>query len=604
MLESEKEMPLVIICGRPCVGKSSFARLLSDACVAGGAANVCLVVEEESGGGSSFGGDRINSYADASAEKVTRARVRAGVERALTDASAVVIADGGHGVKGFRYELFCAARNVGARSTVVWVGPDVPYGVAATVNAVRCNDVHQVNEGFNGRATSYSAITLDDLWARFEPPDARNRWDSPLVRVPLVCKAARAGNASLATAAHRGQLSNVPIDFVSLSSIENGLSWWEAVAATINNTEDDDDVATTTTTTNTRQRRSGPFLTSRFDLGRVISADDLARERGTGAVVEASLGAARRAARRVADANAGYCEMPFRDQVTATATAAAATTQRYGAVPLHGFSSRVGVSRNIAPNYFAEDFNADIDSDAEDNDIANIADFEDMNDDVILENASLPPPSTILPSSSSSIKSSFKRATLVSGSINAKSTTSTLVNGTTASAGVAEDLKTSTDSSLDTDSGDSIGDAIHWLVAFCLGVNTTLTKNIHPNTTSSSSTNIEAVTKAALLAAAEADALRMNDKHNETEQDKHIAAEINSAAFVAALVDVDLSAVGAVVVSVDGIGVIRLRLSRATTGQEIARIRRTFLAPGTDKGDGSATSFAHFISKELKKSRT
>jgi hypothetical protein len=593
-------MPLVIICGRPCVGKSSFARLLSDACVAGGATNVCLVVEEESGGGSSFGGDRINSYADASAEKVTRARVRAGVERALTEASAVVIADGGHGVKGFRYELFCAARNVGARSTVVWVGPDVPYSVASAVNAVRCNDVNHVIEG-NGRATSYTAITLDDLWARFEPPDSRNRWDSPLVRVPLVCKAARAGNTSLATAAQRGQLSNVPITLI----LSNGLSWWEAVALTVNNSNNNNNNNTGDNDDDTNPR-SGPYLTSRFDLGRVISANDLARERGTGAVVEASLGAARRAARRVADANAGYCEMPIRDLVTA-----AATTQRYGAVPLHGFSSRVGVSRNTAPNYFAEDFNADIDSDAEDNDdIANIADFEDLNDDIIIpenDNKPISLPSTIVPSTSlpssitatsSLVKSSFKRATLVSsGTITSKTITGTasLVNNTST---MTEEEKSSSDS-IDNDFGDSIGDAIHWLVAFCLGVNTAITNN-----TTSSSSNIESVTKSALLAVAEADALRMNDKNNQNEQDRHIAAEANSAALVAALIDVDLSAIGAVVVSVDGVGLIRLRLSRATTGQEIARIRRTFLAPGSDMGDGSATSFAHFISKELKKNRT
>jgi len=91
----------------------------------------------------------------------------------------------------------------------------------------------------------------------------------------------------------------------------------------------------------------GPFLTSRFSLSQVHTAHDLAEERGGGAVVEALGAMDLRVSRQVADAAAGF-----------------------GSVPLRGFSAAhpqpVGAFSGDTPDYFAEDFNCDVNSDAED----------------------------------------------------------------------------------------------------------------------------------------------------------------------------------------------------------------------------------------------
>jgi hypothetical protein len=401
-------------------------------------------------------------------------------------------------------------------------------------------------------ASPYADSVLSDIWARFEAPDARNRWDSPLVRVALACRAARLKDARLADVARTGQLPCFNAPFVRESGGE-ALAWWEAASRA----QSDES-----------QERTGPFITSRFDLSRVVSADALVKERGAGSVVEATLGAARKAARQVADATAGYGELPH-----------AARVMRYGTVPLNGFSGRGKVADTSSPDYYAEDFNADVDSDAEDAAATDIADLNDFNfseectDDFIEAPRHIEPPK---------LTSSFKRAT--------PKVQVRVGEGISAAEPVEAALQSPAEAPLasrDASDGDSIGEALRWLIAFCLGNQTIATQR---------GLRAEAISDGAFFSSALIDAPQRND-------DTHLSADITSSAFVNALGGVDLSVPGISSVFVDGEANISFRIPRATTGAEIARLRRQFLLPDTDVGDGSAKAFAAFLTRQLKRER-
>eukprot|EP00252_Welwitschia_mirabilis_P002582 TRINITY_DN12531_c0_g1_i3.p1 TRINITY_DN12531_c0_g1~~TRINITY_DN12531_c0_g1_i3.p1 ORF type:complete len:222 (-),score=37.08 TRINITY_DN12531_c0_g1_i3:306-971(-) len=69
---------------------------------------------------------------------------------------------------GYRYELWCLARAAGIRYCVLYCDTEESY-------------VRAWNEARRERGgASYDDKILDDLIRRFEKPDGRNRWDSPL----------------------------------------------------------------------------------------------------------------------------------------------------------------------------------------------------------------------------------------------------------------------------------------------------------------------------------------------------------------------------------------------------------------------------------------
>ena len=146
-------MPLVIVCGRPCTGKSGFARALS-ARLSSQGLPVALLCEERPRGGS----------VSPVTEKAVRGALRAAAERAC-DGTTTVIVDGLNDVKGFRYELYCLARAAGTTHAVV--------ALAARRGAARRWDAARGADG-------YGAAEFDALWSRFEAPDERHRWDAPL----------------------------------------------------------------------------------------------------------------------------------------------------------------------------------------------------------------------------------------------------------------------------------------------------------------------------------------------------------------------------------------------------------------------------------------
>ncbi|GLC51570.1 hypothetical protein PLESTB_000516700 [Pleodorina starrii] len=151
-------MPLVVICGQPCSGKSGIAaRLL--ALFQGAGLPVELVDEP------SLHLDRNAAYTGVVNEKNTRAKLKSQVERVVGRKS-VTILDSINNIKGYRYELWCVARAAGTRYCMVHVDTDL--ATCSAWNAAR-------PEG-----ERYRQEIFDDLAGRFERPDARNRWDAPL----------------------------------------------------------------------------------------------------------------------------------------------------------------------------------------------------------------------------------------------------------------------------------------------------------------------------------------------------------------------------------------------------------------------------------------
>lgn len=162
------------------------------------------------------------SRADGHTEKRTRAQIKAAVERELTQHT-TVIADSLNYIKGFRYELFCLAKAQATPTCCVWV--DFPLDTALSWNRTRrtkalgaataalaeaessaggaaTSDEDGADEG-NGTeeaadggaveaaarragAVSFSDRAVKELSARFEPPNASSRWDSPLFRIGSV----------------------------------------------------------------------------------------------------------------------------------------------------------------------------------------------------------------------------------------------------------------------------------------------------------------------------------------------------------------------------------------------------------------------------------
>ena len=178
---------LVLLCGHPASGKSTAAAELSRRIQAAGAR--VLLVDEPS-----LHLPRNASYRDARSEKNTRGLLKATVERAVHRDGPVVLLDANNGIKGYRYELWCLARQAGTRFCVVHC--ETPVEEARERNAARRDRGGGVGGGTSPETATtgknagdaaapsewggYDGAIFDDLVFRFERPDGKNRWDAPL----------------------------------------------------------------------------------------------------------------------------------------------------------------------------------------------------------------------------------------------------------------------------------------------------------------------------------------------------------------------------------------------------------------------------------------
>jgi len=155
-------MPLVVLTGFPSSGKSKRAQEIVASLQNVVGMSTHLVTENE------IVGDRNKVFAEPQKEKDMRASLKSFVQRKLTKDDIVVL-DSGNYIKGYRYELFCLAKSMKTTHCVV-----------------HCDTSKEKCWAWNtSRADSeqYSEEILNALTMRYEEPDARNRWDSPLITV-------------------------------------------------------------------------------------------------------------------------------------------------------------------------------------------------------------------------------------------------------------------------------------------------------------------------------------------------------------------------------------------------------------------------------------
>ncbi|KAI9464357.1 chromatin associated protein KTI12 [Boletus coccyginus] len=163
-------MALVTISGYPCAGKSHRAtqikdqleQRLADPCYTGPSLVVTVLSD-----------DTLNiprsSYDDSRSEKPARGVLFTAFQRHL-GSDRIVIVDSLNYIKGFRYQMYCAAREAKVRVCTVYV--IAPPEQCRERNTLRSD----------GR--SYVPETLNNLIQRYEEPSSMVRWDSPLFTIP------------------------------------------------------------------------------------------------------------------------------------------------------------------------------------------------------------------------------------------------------------------------------------------------------------------------------------------------------------------------------------------------------------------------------------
>ncbi|EPS66192.1 hypothetical protein M569_08584 [Genlisea aurea] len=176
-------MALVVICGQPCSGKSTAATCLADALQESEPKPSVRIVNE-----SAFHLDRNQRYADMPAEKNLRGVLRSEIDRSLSKDS-IIIVDSLNNIKGYRYELWCLARGAGIRYCVL-------HCDAGGLDCRTWNERRREE----GLGSSYDDRILEDLIGRFERPDSRNRWDSPLFELRPHLDGIRKSSAAIADA--------------------------------------------------------------------------------------------------------------------------------------------------------------------------------------------------------------------------------------------------------------------------------------------------------------------------------------------------------------------------------------------------------------------
>lgn len=155
-------MALVVICGQPSSGKSTAALFLAEALKESELKQTVRIIDE-----TSFHLDRNQSYANMTAEKNLRGVLRSEVDRSVSKDN-IIIVDSLNSIKGYRYELWCLARAAGIRYCVLY----------CDVEETHCREWNE--ERRNKEEATYDDSIFEDLVRRFEKPDRRNRWDSPL----------------------------------------------------------------------------------------------------------------------------------------------------------------------------------------------------------------------------------------------------------------------------------------------------------------------------------------------------------------------------------------------------------------------------------------
>eukprot|EP00977_Amphora_coffeiformis_P013975 scaffold3821_cov173-Amphora_coffeaeformis.AAC.14 len=171
-------MPCLILCGHPCSGKTRLAELIRDRALARSPRDIrkVVIINESSACPDQ---SAFVCYETSQAEKGTRGALKSAFDRVVGDdaSSTLVILDSLNYIKGFRYELHCISKAAGQKHGVVWVLNESKL----------CKEWNRQRRAESQQSDSfyYSDALMDELILRFEPPDARNRWDNPLYPIDV-----------------------------------------------------------------------------------------------------------------------------------------------------------------------------------------------------------------------------------------------------------------------------------------------------------------------------------------------------------------------------------------------------------------------------------
>ncbi|GMM38184.1 Kti12 protein [Saccharomycopsis crataegensis] len=165
-------MPLVIVTGLPSSGKTtaikkiitSLEQKISEAQAnkkPGGNLKIILHADESLG-------IQHDDYRESRTEKSSRGNQMTAVKRDLSRNN-IVILDSLCYIKGFRYQLFCEAKSLSTTNCTIQMM--APLEVCLERNASR-------DDGLQ-----WDPELIKQLEMRYEEPDSRNRWDSPLIGI-------------------------------------------------------------------------------------------------------------------------------------------------------------------------------------------------------------------------------------------------------------------------------------------------------------------------------------------------------------------------------------------------------------------------------------
>ncbi|KAL1689434.1 chromatin associated protein KTI12 [Schizophyllum commune] len=162
-------MAFITISGYPCSGKSTVAqkvkedleRKLQDPEYKGPALRVVVVSDE------SLNIPR-SAYNDSRSEKPARGALLTAVQRNMNQ-DTILIVDAPNYIKGFRYQMYCAAREAKLRVCTLYT--------MATADVCRSRNEARPED------QRYAPETLENMIARFEEPSSMVRWDSPLFTI-------------------------------------------------------------------------------------------------------------------------------------------------------------------------------------------------------------------------------------------------------------------------------------------------------------------------------------------------------------------------------------------------------------------------------------
>lgn len=178
-------MSLILMCGLPASGKTTIVDKLRELYETDGR-TVRIIRDNDAAIQTSINttssssqndsestptSNRQSLYHSSTTEKQVRAQLRSNSDRALAVSQTIVIVDSLNYIKGFRYELFCVAKTAGVSYAVI----------EAEANVADCHkrDSARLESSKDG----YGEGLIKALSDRFEPPKARNRWDSPLYTI-------------------------------------------------------------------------------------------------------------------------------------------------------------------------------------------------------------------------------------------------------------------------------------------------------------------------------------------------------------------------------------------------------------------------------------